>query len=576
MDFGKLSQVTDSLSNPDKSKKKDYPKVEGRTVVKDVNPFGSSKTTKRPIADAVNSRVIVVDSLFIKRLKEVTREQRRKFLSRLTDSQRKRVLNMMKIGDDDKSKLEFITLDTLLANYVYDPSEVNKANITDFLDTTSLSITDGLKTLVDEVLDGKETLSDEGLQELNEGLDGVNSRLEAFSGEEVKVDEETDLTEEEVTSLEDSAKKHVEELFADKDFAAIQDKAEVLLADMQLKNKRYGDSAKIYWDTFKKYFNTQFNQKTKEIEDSIGILSEIVDDKVLDKNFEGPAFKGNTPVKNVEDRSVLELLVEALDDYENSPEKLEAILKMTISGDETEESDLTEDDDNSVDTTEDTPDEIDEKDENQVKDAVHKLVAKILKGKNVNKLADALTKICPSLSRFNLRVEDCAVCVTAPTCEGVTAVDIPLSCAEYHQLFGGIPTTVAGTLAEKKSPVWPFVQYSIKDGVITAGGRQYMPYAETLEEIERRLNEAESDEDRRKIIGSTCVPLRDYQKVAAQYDSLHLLDSRFYRPSTASKSWKFDGDIKEFLGDSFEGSQIQRCMEPEATLHIQGYPYKVV
>lgn len=576
MDFGKLSQVTDSLSNPDKSKKKDYPKVEGRTIVKDVNPFGSSKSVKHPIADAANSRVIVVDSLFIKRLKEVTREQRRKFLSRLTDSQRKRVLNMMKIGDDDKSKLEFITLDTLLANYVYDPSDVNKANITDFLDTTSLSITDGLKTLVDEVLDGKETLSDEGLQELNEGLDGVNSRLEAFSGEEVQIDEESDLTEEEVTSLEDSAKKHVEELFTDKDFSAIQDKAEVLLADMQLKNKRYGDSAKVYWDAFKKFFNNQFNQKTKEIEDSIGILSEIVDDKVLDKNFEGPAFKGNTPVKNVEDRSVLELLVEALDDYENSPEKLEAILKMTISGDETEESDLTEDDDNSVDTTEDTPDEIDEKDENQVKDAVHKLVAKILKGKNVNKLADALTKICPSLSRFNLRVEDCAVCVTAPTCEGVTAVDIPLSCAEYHQLFGGIPATVAGTLAEKKSPVWPFVQYSIKDGVITAGGRQYMPYAETLEEIERRLNEAESDEDRRKIIGSTCVPLRDYQKVAAQYDSLHLLDSRFYRPSTASKSWKFDGDIKEFLGDSFEGSQIQRCMEPEATLHIQGYPYKVV
>lgn len=581
MDFTKLSQVADSLRE---GKSHVSPIVQGREVKDQKNPLDSIDVREK-ITDS--EKVIIVDSIFIKKLKEASRSKRRALLARLTDSQRKRVLNMLKrVADSAESKLGYITLDTLLANYVYDPSQVNKSNIENFVrDQRYFEYTQQLQDLVQEVLEGITPLSEEGLSQLESGLEGTPSRLAAFSGEVFEVPEEEELTEEDITTLQDAAKEHAKLWQENHNFTEIRDAAEDLLAEFQGKNRDYKKSSEIYWKQFDEASKEQYEEQINKINDAADTLESILDDKNLDQVFDNPAMDKGEEVKDTEDRSILSLLTEALESYaDGDSDKLDALLEQTMIEQEDEEpeeeneeedaDEEQEDEEPEEEVDEEEFEEVTEENEDKVKDSVHRLVKRLKQGKKVNKLVDSLLKVCPSLSNYNLKVVDCGnFCTEVPACTDVVA-DIPLSCEEYHALLGdNIPAVVACAFGEEKCPVWPFNNWSVEGDCINADGRYYKPYACSLEEVQKRLEEAADDPSRQEIVGSTCVPLSNFRYVAAKCDALNLIDTRFYRPSVASKSWKFKGNLKDIV--DAEGTTLTRCTKDESNIMLFGSPYKL-
>lgn len=569
MDFVKLSKVTLEIQ----SGKKIPQVVDGRSVEEVKNPLDEINT-KEKITDT--EKVIVIDSTFIKKLKSASRETKRKFLSRLTDSQRKRVLTLLKVKDSSASQLGFITFDTLLSNYKYDPSELNKKNIEEFLEYQSyFEYTDALKELVEAVLEGKENLPEEGMTQLIEGLEGAESRLAAFSGDLIDVDipDEEELTEEDIETLKDSARLSAFSFKKENNVRKMLDSAEDLLTEFQGKNRSYSKSSKVYWDEFDKAWEEQCANEQKEIKDALDLLETITDDQVIDKIYEGPTIENGEEVKDVEERSIVQLFVEALESYsEGDPEKLDTLLDQSIG--EVDESDTEEPEEPEE---EEEVEEFTEEEEEKIKDAFIHLSKRLKQGKSINKLVDALSKVCPKLQDMNLKKGVDIVCdSTIAVCDDVIA-DPPLTHAEYCATHAcDIPPVVACALGEQKPIVWPFKEWCVDGDCINCDGRYYRPYTCTAEEVAKRLEEAEDDPTRIAIVGSTSVPLSTFRKVASRCDALNLIDRRFYRPSMLSDSWKFNGDLKEILDQDIEGTTLRRSNSKEGTIEFFGYPYVVV
>lgn len=128
MDYGKLTHLTDALVSGHKqpaTAPKSLPKSESVLDKMEIRSKISDEA-KTPS----NVKVMILDDTQILRIMNAPRDEKRKILSRLTDSQRRRMLaryrELQKVKDDSSvDKLNLVNLDSLLNNCMVSPDDYN-------------------------------------------------------------------------------------------------------------------------------------------------------------------------------------------------------------------------------------------------------------------------------------------------------------------------------------------------------------------------------------------------------------------------------------------------------------------
>ena len=589
MDFGKLAKVADSIS---KGKGKQNVPASGRQVSDEKNPLDALEDREK-ITDQ-SQKTIIIDDLFIRKLADATRDQRRKFLSRLNDSQRRRVLvELKRIKDSGFSeRLGYVLLDGLLANVAFDPTKESIQNLNDFIESQNyFDMSDNMKVLVEQVRAGSVDLDKKALEELKSGLGGRESHLIDNIGEQddFEIPEEEELTEEDISSLEDSVKQHVALFKKNKKFREVTDAADKVISGFQGKNRNYAKTSNAYWGAFEKAWKEQFEGEdvfktlnSKEISDSLEAALDVIQDETskLDEVFEKPATDINgEEVKDVEEESILNLLSEALSDFvSGNTEKLQTLANQNLStevpSEESEEVVLEEEPDEEPEVEEDA------KDEAFTDSAIH-LARRVLKGKRVNKLVDSLESKVKTLQKVNFRKTDCVL-----PCNEVAqtqAINMPLSREEYSTLCPPrIIPLMEELLQENKElgvmKALPPIESCVvnEQGMIDVNeGQIYVPLCH-IDEFENRIKEAENNEALHEIVSSCAVSVEDALSAADKCDYLSFIDTRFYKPSIGSSTWSFDEENKPAcLVECPEGNKIERCCKEKANYSLYGVPYFV-
>lgn len=606
MDFSKLAKVADSVS---RGGKQNVP-AKGRKVNENIpHPLDALEDRER-ITDN-SSKVIIIDDVFIKNLSNTSRENRRKILSRLTDSQRRRVLSSLKRIKDNSSSplLGFILLDDLLANVAFDFSDTSVSNLDTFLETQSyIEITEHLRNLIDQVKAGDVDLDKDGIEELVKGLEGRKSNLvESLGGEDAvegfEIPEEEELTEEDFTELNDAVASHLELFRTNRDIKEIVDASEEVISSLQKRNRSYLQSSTKYWELFNKAFKEQFKGgdvfetlNSDEIVDSINVALDIIQDESskLDEVFESDAITDQGEVvKDIEDESILKLLSEALESYvEGDSEKLEALANKSISSEVSEdvaeasdpedsESDEANESLEDIEPEEEEDVELDEEGEPTADSATH-LARRILQGKRANKLIDAFSGKVPVLRRVNFKVTDCKLPELVSESQ-VNVIDMPITCEEYQKLCPRCMTPVMQDVIEGYRSTGygvecpPVSNYNLmENGTLEVNnGQLYIPTVAS-DIFEERLNNAENNTAIQEIISSMAVPVDKAMEAAAKCDNLPFIDPRFYKKSIGATAWSFDNENKPAcLVECPEGNSIERCSESSANYHLFGVPYFV-
>lgn len=605
MDFSKLAKVADSVS---RGGKQNVP-AKGRKVNENVpHPLDALEDRERIIDNS--SKVIIIDDVFIKNLANTSRENRRKVLSRLTDSQRRRVLSSLKKVKDNSSNtlLGYILLDDLLANVAFDFSDNAISNLDIFLETQSyIDISDHLQNLINQVKEGSVDFDEDGIDELVKGLEGKKSNFVESLGDKApaegfEIPEEEELTEEDVAELSDAVLNHLEMFKNNRNIKEIVDASEEAISSLQKRNRGYLQSSAKYWEIFNKEFQEQFKGgdvfetlNSDEIVDSINVALDLIQDESskLDEVFESDAITDQGEVlKDVEDESVVKLLSEALEAYvEGDSEKLEALANKSISNEGPEEgaedSELEEEVEGSDDIQEEVePDEeseveLDEEGEPTADSATH-LARRILQGKRANKLIDAFSGKVAVLRRVNFKVTDCVLPESLPESQ-VNVIDMPITCEEYQKLCPRCITPVMQDVIEGyRSSGYgvecpPVSNYNLmENGTLEVNnGQLYIPTVAS-DIFEERLKSAENNTAIQEIISSMAVPVDKAMEAAAKCDNLPFIDPRFYKKSIGATAWSFDNENKPAcLVECPEGNTIERCSEPVANYHLFGVPYFV-
>lgn len=583
MDFKKLAKVADSVSGV----KRNVP-VKGKSVVDEENPLNALDDRDKIIDSS--SRVIVIDDEFLNNLKKAPRDRRRLFLSRLPDSQRRRVLQRLKkINDNKSTQLGFILFDDLLANVVVDPSKDNIDSLDRFVQADDYKImTKGLRDLVSQLESGSVDLSEDSLNELRNGLENRTSHFISNLGvdleDDFEVPNQEPLTEEDEGLIRDSVKKHIELFKVNKNFKEVVDAVEDLMQEFQGKNRNYQEASASYWKRFEDEWKSQFSDdiiftSSKDINEVIDSALDIADaDKLeveggdtLDTIFEGPAIDNGKEVKDVEETSIMGLLSEALSDYaDGDTSKLDALAQQSLSNEVGSE--ITEEpEEEEVDLNEDSTEE-------QLQDSAIHFARRIKQGKVVNKLVDSLKSKVKSLNLINFKKTDC--CLPNAEMPGtVSTINMPITREEYYSICPRFVSPLMQEMlnerccAEDKLKCPPVDNCIVENGLanINSGSFYYPVNASTFEE---RLNSAENNQAIQEIISSEFIPLEDAMYCAAKCDNLPFIDTRFYKSNLGMKGWCFD-EVPPCIEGCPEGNCIERCCEDEANYHLFGVPYFV-
>lgn len=571
MDYSKLSTVTDSLS---KGKQHHVPATAvGLKVQEHRNPLDSIRTVTK-VADA-KSGVVVLDTKGIRDLMRMPREDRRKFLARCSDSNRRRILDAMnavkRISDAGADKLGYMLLDDLLSNVLFDPSGYNKETLDTYVATQEYTEFDeDTKKLIDKVskdaFDG--TADKDLLDKFESHLQGA-SKLRSISG---NITSQNTQEPSEDTWEDDLKEEFTDSVAADcKAFLHAKD-AKVLgtlVSDTisMYKNKRslqfMTDS---YWEAFDKAFKEQFegldtfqNREasfkgrfgctiqecldSSEISDSIhNMLLRLADDEsTLDQIAESDYIDSTGKVVHeTEDKPIITLLSEALEDFADGDDaKLQALVSSTLNQESSEDTPEEPEEEEDV-AFENEPGE---EDEEQVEDACRHFAARVLQGKKVNKLYDALRTRVAALRKYNFKVQDCELPVPYQPEATDPAILPPLTHDEFceacpPELPEGLATLIQGMYGGCTPTEVASVE--VQEPYLLINGNQvYVPTTGVASEVANRLTAAE-EAHKAHILGSCAVPLSDAMLVFALTNNLHLCDNRFYRTALQSQNWTFD------------------------------------
>lgn len=379
IDYSKLAHISDGLVNPSKRS----------AVAPSKLPSGESVLDKMEvrakIADSKSIKVMILDDVQINKIMTAPREEKRKILSRLTDSQRRRVLarfrELQKIKDDESvDKLNLANLDALLNNCIYSSDEYNMQllsqwksiydvpeEIQDFvtaveeLDREGIkSKLEGYKTFCDEkgirtqistlagALDEGPVAASEEIEEpaIPEENEGSPEDFEDFNEDDI-IPEFNEVSEEVSDSIRIVAELDCMKMLAGgvKDIWGLCDSSIIKLA------AKWGCDYQKVADAYSEAWTARFAAYQQSVVDSrTELLGKVavrrVMDTIIDEIAEKPLLDPYTgeEVKSEEEKPILEALSEALEAYVNGDDTLlSQIATTTIGGGSTEEP-MSEDD----------------------------------------------------------------------------------------------------------------------------------------------------------------------------------------------------------------------------------------
>lgn len=563
MDFKKLAQVTDSVkgikpvalpSNIDLDDTEVSPLngIELRSKVKD---------EKSPKETPEVQKVIILDDKRIKKLFSLARTERNKFLAKLSDSQRRSVLERYKeltnIVDSKPSKvkdathdnLDLVVADQLLANMFFSPTQFNIDNVNAQFDAVQYD--ENTVALKEHLLAGNPVPA-EVLEEYKKtlGNDGTSMLIKALETEEPG-DEEVPLPEAEVDA---SVAEDLENLGDSFSVVKLIDKVEDSITKITLKGHNYTKVRDAYLKSMNRRL-TRFNNGVLVglIEDSLGIsLSKIRSRKILDEaiekaldtidenpfiNRDGSEFQGT------EDKSILTALNEALLAFaEGDPEKLRALSNQSITA--------TTPDPDAEGAPEPKPEEEATAEELEDLGDSIKLAKYVISKEGDAQIVDKLRSKVSALRLYNFKIYDCEL-GRSDVGTSEIVVDVPVTRDEFANSYDN--SAFVNLLASVQH--LPLVEapetVEISTPCVKVNNEYMFPYNCSAEELIAKL-EGISKEDWGKIISDNACRLSDALRLAALTGNLHFIDNRFYKPRLSDSVWTFD-EIPSCLKNVVDG-----------------------
>lgn len=584
MDFKELARVADTLDG----KVKSVVSGQGLEVQESENPLDALEVKTR--VQDTKQKVIILDGKKITSILDGPREERRKFLARLTDSQRRKVLQVYqdtkKIKDNNFSdKLFFVLLDENLSNFIYAPTEYNKQLLQEILQKNEYP--EEIQNLVNYIIDDTFdlTLEDHSaaydlyLDKLNElEIDSaVEKTLETMNISD-SVKSKVSDSEINTTQMGEIASAAVADLdsWDGKDISTLNEASENSINKFVKKGLDYDKVSEAYWDVM----NSEYGKRTTQlVEDHVkstyGIsIKEILDKKIIDEAVEealneindNPFIDDNgDPVNPVEDTPVLTLLNEALTAFaEGDPSKLEELANQTISGEQKSEEgqDAKEENPDESGKDEDVDDiEVNEDDDLNIEDAA-RLAKAFLAGKNVNKVIDTLSSKVEALRIYNLKITDCEMC--ADIVPATSTIDVPLSCEEYNAIAPKQNICFETLLKQTQSPkcpwitdVWPTDDHLC---IRVNSSQSYVPVGMSPDQVVKAL-EMIPREEWAAFIDEHCKPLSQVLELAAVTDNLNFIDNKFYKKHLKDSGWSFDQCPKVLEPLGLESGRLLICTD---------------
>lgn len=375
MDYRKLAGVSNQLSG------KAVAIVDDLRISQNENPL-NALTIDQPKRIQDNTKYLILDNEAITSIMTAPRDKRRNLLSKLTDSQRARVLSqwdsiksLQKVKDDDfESKLALTGIDTLISNFIVNPTDFNRSALEEPIESQSGAV----KEFAESVLSS--TTLDEVPQELASAYSdflssqGIKSAaVEALSV--YKPVEESNYEPDDTLVLTPEVQQDIEQsadtLFADS--AKFSKSPLSLIEDAISVYVKQGYDYYQVADTFSLRFTKFLSKRVSDssnssikrvFDDAIKALNSVEDKPFIDEQ--------GKEVQPTEDKSILTLLDEALNDYaEGNSDKLDTLLSSTIAtAEESSEDQLVESDSSLEESQETDESQLDEpSDKDNIKDS---------------------------------------------------------------------------------------------------------------------------------------------------------------------------------------------------------------
>lgn len=364
IDYSKLVHVTDGLVDPSR-KTATAPK----SAPKEGSVLDRMEVRAKIVDEKKSSvKVMILDDCQITKIMTAPREEKRKILSRLTDSQRRRVLSryreIQRIKDDESvEKLNLVNLDSLLNNCIYSSDDYNMtllsqwksayevpAEIEPFVTAVEAMDREGIESNIESY---KTFCDKQGIHTQITTLENaVSNKLpeienEGISEEPIEEDEEFAIPElnEVSEGVSDSIKRTATfdcmKFLAggNDDVWGVADSSVLRLAS------KFGCDYDAVSKIYSAAWSTQFSSYQQSVTDSNNktmakLAARRVMDAIIDEIAEKPLLDPYTgeEVKDEEDKPILEALSEALEAYaQGNPELLDQIASTTLGGDSTEE-----------------------------------------------------------------------------------------------------------------------------------------------------------------------------------------------------------------------------------------------
>lgn len=540
MDLKKLSKVTDAISK-------------GRVeIVSNTNrTYSSSAEEMKKIHDNNVSpkvvtkkvtQIVICDSKFMKEFDESTRDKKREFLSKMSDSQRSRFLKLQrKLMDSAFSeRLGLILLDNLVYNFLVDPTKRNEEDLREFIQTQDyLELPEDVLSDVNKLLDGSVDTPTHLIDAVKEAV-GKSSVEDISKEPEESYDEPTD---QDIDEMEDSATEIAVQYDIDCDLDKLMDS----VSGYNTKGKNF-NRTKVQDVMFKKILDTIHR-------DPYDFGTVISDKKDLNDIYAESKSETDSPIDS---------LIEALQSYkEGDDSKLNELINK-----ETTDEDLDDIDDPTVDAdTGEEKEPTEDEEQEFLVDSVGKVAYGVLNNKNVNKLINALKKRKDSVELTGYMKSECQE--QDDGYEEVQGVpDIPLEYNEYRTL---VQSPIGVPILEKAAVLTgiPVVKTIEPQGnlVNINNGCLYIPITGSAEEVC-----ADSSSLDGKIVAVDAL-----KKAATIFDALSVVSKRFYKKKLTSNNWVFDKDRKPWcIPDDYKSCEITRAYKGQGDFTIFGVPYKYV
>lgn len=597
LNFKELSKITDSHYNRGESKRV----VADSLEVNDTqNPLDLLDVRSKDCAKTVGRerRYVVLDNATARNFKKKDRAFRRRFLSRLSDSERRKFLQMVKDAEEEDVKeqgneqLDTQVFGVLLNNAVNSQSDKDLDLLNDFISTHDVS--EPCRRLAEKVYEGDVDFdTDEDLiVSVCDMVDDEDETLLASfrsvyeidtNGEsELNVDFDTDTIEDSVDEDDDvlDDEDYLAELDENESEQEIEDSLTEKVLDshiIEILTKgsiKKGESLAVAFEhVYDSVCKTYKDIDTKELSKAIlnvcdnfadtisESLTEAIDNEVgevslvdlLNEALTAFAEGDSAPLEKFVNASTISEVGDLLEGNDEP-----SIDEIAIEGEEQEpivEND--EGNDNEQEYTEDEGDEdvnITEFNPTKREDCV-KVAKLVLTNKMTRQISDALSGQVKAL-KDNIFYSDDET-VGREVEPSLDTMVVPMTNSEYTSL--GVETSVPSMVKQESEFNAPLLteEPTTEGGVIILNGSTrpltVVPFDMTVDNVFDAIKDMDLT-DKRKFFTEHTVLVSDCVKFASKHNLMPFVDNRFYKRRISDAYWTINGNPK-CLGDNV-GTQL--------------------